>query len=248
MATLYLIGTGLKAKDMTLEGLEAAKSSDKVYLESYTSILEDVKELEKVVGKKITLLSRQDVEQKPEKFMPVKGKTALLVIGDPMTATTHVDIVLRAEKKGLKTKIIHAPSIFTSVCESGLQIYSFGPAVSVPRPQQNFFPTIYYKKIRKNKEEGFHTLLLLDIGMTVREALKILKKVEGGKGKIFAENSKIIVFSRMGFKNQKIVYNTIKRIKDKKLSEPPHSIVIPGKLHFKEKEALERFTSKDLNF
>lgn len=47
---------------------------------------------------------------------------ALLVAGDPFAATTHTDLILRARKKNIKTRIIHNASIFNAVACCGLQV------------------------------------------------------------------------------------------------------------------------------
>ena len=54
---LYFIGLGLNnEKDITVNGLEAVKKCDLVYLENYTSVLNCSKaDLEKFYGKKIIL-------------------------------------------------------------------------------------------------------------------------------------------------------------------------------------------------
>ena len=55
--TLYFIGLGLNnEKDITINGLEAVKKCDIVYLESYTSVLNFKKEnLEEFYNKKVIL-------------------------------------------------------------------------------------------------------------------------------------------------------------------------------------------------
>ena len=59
-----MIGIGLwDEKDITVKGLEAVKSCDKVYLESYTSKLGvDTKKLEDFYGKKIIKANRDLIE------------------------------------------------------------------------------------------------------------------------------------------------------------------------------------------
>ena len=60
MAILYLIGLGLSdEKDITVKGLEIIKKSKKIFLESYTSLLNvDVSKLEDYYGKQITVAYR----------------------------------------------------------------------------------------------------------------------------------------------------------------------------------------------
>lgn len=109
---LYIIGLGLSdLEDVTIKGLNAIKSSDQVYLEHYTSILNEdpnyKDELEKFYGKKIILADRTMVEQNSDDIIDnAKDKTvSFLVVGDPFGATTHSDLVLRAIQKGNKERL-----------------------------------------------------------------------------------------------------------------------------------------------
>ncbi|MBW2985486.1 diphthine synthase, partial [Candidatus Woesearchaeota archaeon] len=134
---LYLIGIGLNnEKDISLNGLEAVKKADVVYLENYTSKLScSVEDLEKLYGKKIILADRELVEQKAEQTILKDAKTknvAFLVIGDVFGATTHVDMMLRAKKAGINVKIIHNSSILTAVGVVGFELYKYGKTTSIP--------------------------------------------------------------------------------------------------------------------
>src|SRR3989338_6111494 len=117
--TLYFIGLGLNnEKDITVNGLEAVKKCDVVYLENYTSVLNCPKEtLEKFYGKKIITARRSLVEADDNEIIEnAKSKNAaFLVIGDPFAATTHIDLFLRAKKEGIKCFVIHSSSIVSSV-------------------------------------------------------------------------------------------------------------------------------------
>ena len=130
--SLYLIGLGLgDHKDITIKGLEVIKQSKEIYLESYTSILGVKKEeLEKFYGKKITEVFREEVEIKFDEVLQDIKKTgeiySLLVVGDPLCATTHTDIFLRAKKEGINVEIIHNASIMNACGCCGLHLYDFG--------------------------------------------------------------------------------------------------------------------------
>lgn len=82
---LYIIGLGLgDEKDVTIRGLEAIKSCDKVFLECYTSILSIEKDrLEAFYGKEVIIADRDFVEcQAEEIYLPAKdGNVAMLVVG-----------------------------------------------------------------------------------------------------------------------------------------------------------------------
>jgi diphthine synthase len=47
---------------------------------------------------------------------------ALLVVGDPFGATTHTDIIIRAQELGIKYQIVHNASIMNAVGCCGLQV------------------------------------------------------------------------------------------------------------------------------
>ena len=100
---LIFIGLGLHdEKDISLKGLAELENCDKVFAEFYTSNLAgfDKKGFEKRIGKNIEILSR-DESERGEKILKnaLQKKVCFLTCGDPMIATTHVDLRLRAKKK-----------------------------------------------------------------------------------------------------------------------------------------------------
>mgnify|MGYP006309143785 CR=1 FL=1 len=137
---LIFIGLGLyDEKDISLKGLEEIKTCKKIFAEFYTSKLSgsDISKIEELIGKKIEVLNREDTE-KGDKIIESaeKQKTAFLTGGDSMTATTHVDLRIRAIKKGINTKVIHGSSIVTAVSGLlGLQNYKFGRTTTLAYPE-----------------------------------------------------------------------------------------------------------------
>lgn len=234
---LMLIGTGISF-DLTLKGIDELQKCDEVYIERYTSLIEDEKisDLEKIIGKKVILLERKDVESK---FLIDKAKTgniALLASGDPLTATTHITLLLDAEKDKVAVNVIHNSSIYTVAAgKSGLQIYRFGKTATLVNPRPNYKPTSSLDIIRENLSRNLHTLVLLDTEprfMEARDALEILGEFE-----------KAVVLSRLGEKDETVLYGKISELKNKtNLGRPPFSIVIPAKLHLVEEEYLEMIT------
>lgn len=233
---LYLIGLGLGSeKSLTIEGLEAAKKCD-CFFESYTSKYESLENLEKLVGKKIAILKRGDVEECSQKILDSAKKkdTALFVIGDPLAATTHIDLVIEAKKQKIPLKIIHNASIFSTIAECGLQLYKFGKAATIPFTKQT---ESVKDTIEGNRKLGLHTLLLLDLDaekekfMTVSKALEILLE-----NKIISEKEKLIAAHIS--ENSQIFYGIPEELMKKKI-DIPSVLVMPGKLHFMEKEFLE---------
>ena len=248
---LTFIGLGLyDEKEISLKGLEEIKNCDKVYAEFYTAKLvgADVSTIEKTINKSIKVLSREETE-KGDKILDdaTKKNIVFLTAGDPMVATTHVDLRLRAIKKGIKTKIVHGNSIITAVPGLlGLQNYKFGRTTTLAYPEKDYFPTSPYEVIRENKKMGLHSLILLDIQadkdryMTANEGLQLLLKMEEKhKEKTLNEDSIVCVVARAGSSEPIVAANTIKELTKKDFGPPLHTLVIPGKLHFMEIEALQ---------
>lgn len=248
---LTFIGLGLfDEKDVSIKGLEEIKKSDKVFTEFYTAKLvgTNIEKLENMFAKKIEILTREETE-KGEIIInsALNQDVVFLTAGDSMTATTHVDLRLNAIKKGIKTKIIHGVSIATTVPGLlGLQNYKFGRTTTLAYPEKNYFPTSPYDVIKENQKIGLHTLVLLDIQadknkyMTANEGLKYLMEMEETKQeKIFAEDSIFCVVARAGSDNPVVSAGVYRDLIEKDFGPPLHTIVIPGKLHFMEKEALE---------
>jgi diphthine synthase len=105
--TLIFIGLGLyDEKDIPLKALEEIKKCNKVYAEFYTAKLvgTDIKKIEKTIGKTLEILPREDTEKGDKILESAKTKNvAFLTAGDSMTATTHVDLRIRAIKHGIQT-------------------------------------------------------------------------------------------------------------------------------------------------
>ncbi|WVQ93313.1 diphthine synthase [Kwoniella sp. CBS 9459] len=163
----YVIGLGLSdEKDITVKGLEAVKRAERVYLESYTSILMVEKEkLEAFYGKEVITATRELVELEADEILRDADKVdvAFLVVGDPLGATTHTDLLLRAKSLGLPTEVIHNASIITALGSTGLQMYSFGQTLSLVFYTETWRPDSWYLRLEENLRLGVHTLVLLDI-------------------------------------------------------------------------------------
>jgi diphthine synthase len=250
---LHFLGLGLyDEKDMSLRALETLRSADAVYAEFYTNPFQgDVSRIEALAGKPVRVLSRQDLEEHPEDNVLRDSKqkdVVLLVGGDPMVATTHSDLILRARKMGVEVKIVHASSIISAVAESGLQIYKFGRTASIPYPEGNYFPTSPYDTLRENIRNGAHTLFLLDIKadekryMSVSEAVGLLLRMEDAKkGGVFYESTLCVGLARLGG-GSKIRAGAAKDVMKADFGGPPHALIVPGKLHYMEEEMLKAFS------
>ena len=252
MGELVLVGLGLHSeKSMSLQGLEEAKTADYMFAEFYTSLMPElsIPSLERLVKKRITILHRKDLEDDCGKKIlnaAGKGKTVLLVPGDPLIATTHVDLRIRTERQGIKTRIVHGASIVSAVIGlSGLQNYKFGRSVTIPFTDAGVVADTAYDAIEENKKRGLHTLCFLDLKaeekryMIVTEGLQALLNVEKQKYKRVVTSETIVVgVARAGSDSPAIKANTLEALLKTNFGGPPHTLVFPGKLHFMESEAL----------
>jgi diphthine synthase len=267
---LYVIGLGLgDEKDVTVRGLELVKAADHVFLEAYTSILGGVSQerLEAFYGKKVTVADRGLVENEAEDLIiqPAKEQNvAFLVVGDPVCATTHTDLILRAKEVGVKVELVHNASIMGAAGACGLQLYNFGQTVSIPFFDENWRPTSFYPRIQYNRKGGLHTLCLLDIKvkepdfvammkgrteflppryMSVSVAAEQLLEAEATHGENVYEGTKTLCvgLARMGQPTQKMVAGTLKDLTKVDMGEPLHSLIICGDLHDLELEVLKEF-------
>lgn len=122
---------------------------------------------EALYGKPIQLAHREVVELQSEEILSLASTSnvSFLVVGDPLSATTHTDLILRARKSNppIKVQVIHNASISTAIGSSGLQGYNFGQTVSVPFWTENWKPDSWLERILENNKIGNHTLLLGDI-------------------------------------------------------------------------------------
>jgi len=245
---LTLVGLGLSdEKDLTLKGLEAAKSADKVYIELYTGKwFGSLENLSKIIGKQISELTRKDLEENSNKILQeAKIKNVVIFVqGDPLVATTHFPLLHDAKKQLVETKLIHNSSIISAIAETGLHIYKFGPIVTIPFPEKTKgkSPKSIAEIIKANKKRELHTLCLLDVVseesryMTINQGLQILLSE-----KIITKKDILVAFAKAGSDKPLIVYNTVDNLLKKFINEIPAVIVITGKLHFTEKEYLELY-------
>merc|ERR1719277_1539603 len=84
---------------------------------------------------------------------------SFLVVGDPLCATTHCDLWLRARERGVEVKVVHNASVMNAVAACGLQLYRFGETVSIPFWVDDWKPTSFYDKIVSNSRANLHTCL-----------------------------------------------------------------------------------------
>jgi len=247
---LWFVGLGISgAKSIPHEALEVLSKADIVYLEQFTSPIgkSDLAKIKKMTNGEFKAAKRWLVEDGNEILKKAKRKkVVLLSYGDPYIATTHIELRTRAIQEKIKTYSIHASSSLTSMIgECGLQFYKVGKIATI-MSEMNSLTTPYYV-IYKNIIEGNHTVLLLeynqdkDFFLDPKDALLGLIETEKGqKRNVIDYSTYAIVASRIGFKDQSIISGKISSLKKMNFGKPPHTVIIPGRLHFTESDALKK--------
>jgi diphthine synthase len=235
---LYIIGLGLgDASDISVKGLDIVKKVEKVYLEEYTSKLQcGVEELEKFYGRKVIKAKRSDIENKCTEILEeAKSKDiAILIIGSPTAATTHISFLEEARKTNTPVKFIENASVLTAIGITGLSLYKFGKTITIPFDNANVESV--WDSYVANEKIGLHTLFLLDIQedklMTCREALDYLIS----KG--LNSEMKVVACSALGSDEQQIKYGKASEVLVENL---PQCLIIPSELNFFEEEILNLY-------
>lgn len=252
---LVFIGLGLQDENgLSMRGLNEARSCDHLFAEFYTSLMPglDLQSLRKLVGRDIEVLTRRDVEENAERIILSQArasKVGFLVPGDPMVATTHMDLRLRANKAGVKTRIVHAASAVSAIAgATGLQIYKFGKTVTFPAAWREGLPESIYAAIRSNMEAGLHTLGLLEVDVennryiSIALALKqLLASAEQKADRAMSSDMLVVGVARLEAPDMITKAGKLSEIAEIDFGKPPYAIIIPGQLHFIEAEALHAF-------
>ena len=246
---LWFIGIGISGSDsISLETKKVLEKADIVYLEQFTSPIgkTDTKKLKEMTKGEFKIAKRWLVEDGIEILKNAKRKKVVLMsYGDPYIATTHIELRVRAIQEKIKTYSIHAASSLTSMIgECGLHHYKIGRVATIMNDSKTI--TTPYYVIYKNVIEGNHTVLLLeynqdkDFFLNPKVALDFLLDTEKEQRRnVFSPSSFAIVASRVGFKTQKIIAGKVSSLKKKDFGKPPHTIIIPGRMHFTESDALQ---------
>ena len=167
---LLLVGMGMgHVNGMTVEALDAAAAADHRRYEAYTALWpeEELALLEQRIGA-IERVMRPEVEEPAELFrLAETSLVALLVVGDPLQATTHVDLQLRARSAGIECRVFHGVSITSLVTGAvGLSNYKFGRQTTLTYPYGTWMATSPLEVLANNWGHGLHTLALLDLDPT----------------------------------------------------------------------------------
>jgi len=253
---LTFIGLGLyDEQSITCAGRSALRAADRVFAEFYTSKLlgATVADLEAAHDVDIEVRERAGVEQDPEAILSAAETedVVFLTAGDTMISTTHSDLRIRAEDRGIETRVIHGVTAETAASGlTGLQNYRFGKAVTLPFPfvhGAGDVPPSVIESIEANQERGLHTLVYLDIKvdyhkrrggpdlddpyMTASYAAELLAAEWDGE-------ALAVVVARAGSPEPLVAADRLSALADREFGEPLHMLVIPGDLHHVEADAL----------
>ncbi len=247
---LSLVGLGLHdVRDITVRGLETVRAADRVVAEFYTARLTGTphEELESFLGRSVEVLNREGVEFGGRDLVAdaATRNVVLLTAGDPLAATTHTDLVVRARGAGVPVEVIHAASIYSAAPGlAGLQHYKFGRTVTLVRPEPNWLPTSPFDGVAANHHAGLHTLALLDIKadedyyMTGQEGLALLLRLaQATDNDWFNETTPAAIVARAGAPDCRVVTGTVGELVACDVGGPLHCIIIPGELQVVEQEA-----------
>ena len=248
MGKLSFVGLGLGPRGVSLEGLQEIHESDVCYVEYYTTPQEPelLSILERESGKELTVVDRVFVEDGGTILRDAKEKKAVLAVpGDPLIATTHNELRVRAIRQGIETRVIHGATVASALASaSGLHYYKFGRTVTVTRESQAK-PEQVYRLVHQNLLEGSHTLMLLEYdvegreGVRPGEAVKALLDAEASlKRGVVSDNTLGLVMSRIGREGARFDAGPFSSLSKNDYGAPPFSLVVPGELHFTEVESI----------
>jgi diphthine synthase len=250
---LWFVGAGLgDERDLTERGRAALAGADAIFAEEYTSLLAEgsLPRLERLLARPIQRLRRGDVEAGTVllEALARAPRVALLVVGDPFVATTHVALRVQVEEAGHRWQYLPNASVATAAAGLlGLQNYRFGRTVSLPFPEPGFAPTSPLDGIRANRSLGLHTLVLLDLRpdegrfLQAPEALRILGDRDRD-GTVAPPNGPMGVVARLGRPEAQAWYGPRSILETTDFGPPLHALIVPAEpLHFGEEAAVRRW-------
>lgn len=257
---LWLVGIGIEGiGGMSMKGLEILKTCNHIYIERFTGYLsdDDLQEMKchyVLEDKEVKVVERWFVEDGRDILEKASNtEVALIMYGDPLIATTYIELYIRATKRSIRAEVIHSASGITSLIgESGLQIYKFGRTSTIMSEPQSAISV--YNTVLDNLLLGNHTLILTEYNETKEsispffldpnDAMKMLLDVENNQRSLaFTEDTYLLVASRIGRPDKKIISGQTRSLLGNRYGSGPHSLIVPGRLHFVEKEAISSITT-----
>ena len=245
---LWFIGLGINGPDsLSDKTKKIISNADVVYFEQFTSPMknDESQKIKDITKGEFKFAPRWLVEDGKEILDFAKTKNVVMLsYGDPYIATTHIELRTRAIQEKIQTDTVHASSAITSlVGECGLHYYKVGRTVTI---MSNIPSSTAYYTIYENLRVGNHTIVLLEYNqnenffLNPKDAIESLLASEREQvRKVIADSTYGIVASRIGKEDQKIISGKFASLKNIDFGNAPHTIVIPGTLHFTESDALK---------
>jgi diphthine synthase len=252
MAVLRFVGLGLDDERGLSHRAEELLRASEVFAEEYTAVAAPgaLERLSRALGRPVRRLGRAEVEGETEllRALARSDQVALVVVGDPFAATTHVALRLAAERAGHTWEYLPNASILVAAASFlGLSHYRFGRTVSLPFPAPGFAPTSPLEQIAGNRERDLHTLLLLDLApesgrfLRADEALGILRERDPD-ARHLTDEAPVAVAARVGQATAAGFFGPLQVLRRTDFGPPLHAVVVPAaRLHFQEEAALARF-------
>ncbi len=253
MAELAFVGLGLgDERGLSSRAWEALRAADEVFAEEYTAVAPEgtLDRISAALRRRVQRLDRAELEsERPVlEALARSSRVALLVVGDPFAATTHVALRLAVERAGHAWTYVPNASILTAAAGFlGLVPYRFGRTVSLPFPAPGFAPTSPLEQIAANRERGLHTLVLLDLKpeedrfMTATEAFATLR-ARDPEARYLPREALAAVAARVGRDDAAGAFGPVDALAREEFGPPMHVVVVLApELHFEETAALERF-------
>ena len=249
---LWFVGLGISGiSELSDNTISIIKNANTVYLESFTSPISETEkeQLANMCDGEFKIAKRWLVEDGNEILENAKNREVVLIsYGDPYIATTHLELKTRAVTDKIETKTIHSSSIVSSLIgEIGLQYYKVGKILTIMNDPKSMITP--YNTISNNLLSKMHSVILLEYNedksffLDPQDALSLLLDAEKiQNGKIISLDTFAIIASRIGKSDQNIISGKISNLIKKEFGNPPHTIIIPGSLHFTESNAVKIVT------
>lgn len=254
---LTFVGLGLyDDHSLTLEARRTLGSADRIFAETYTSRLvgAELSAVAQAHGVTIEQRNRAGVEREPEPILAAAETEDVVFCtpGDPMIATTHTDLRLRAADRGIDTRIVHGVTASTAIASLvGLQNYRFGRAVTLPFPFAHGgdgVPDSVLTELAANRERGLHTLVFLDIKAAGASPVgpdgdRFMRADEAAALLADALDEELlgVAVARAGAPDPVVRADRLSALADGSFGSPLHALVVPGSLHEIEADALRVF-------
>jgi len=257
---LTFVGLGLyDEQSITIEGREALQAASTVFAEFYTSRLVGTTASELASSHDIDLqvLDRATVERDPGEILDAaeNDDAVFVTAGDTMVSTTHVDLRLRAEQRGIETRVVHGTTAQTAAGSlTGLQNYRFGKATTLPFEDAHGgegVPDSVVETITDNRSRGLHTLVYLDIKIDDphwdgTEKFMTADHAAGHLATEFPDTLGVAV-ARAGSPEPVVKADTLDALAADGFGDPLHLLVVPGDLHEMERDALRHLAGAPIN-